>query len=112
MKYTSLEEPSGRSVGKSESVSANAAYSNSKTAATSSQELDSHVTCTGTVALNSGNDTSLKGVVVTGETVIANVGAILPSKAGRMPPAIARRARRCRAASRRAASRSAPIAAR
>ncbi|WP_026789751.1 hemagglutinin repeat-containing protein [Pleomorphomonas oryzae] len=59
------------------SISANAAYSTGKTAATSSQELDSHVTGTGTVALNSGNDTSLKGAVVTGGTVIANVGGDL-----------------------------------
>ncbi|MCO6181120.1 hemagglutinin repeat-containing protein, partial [Ciceribacter sp. RN22] len=39
--------------------------------------LNSHVTGTGTVVINSGADTVLKGAVVSGETVIANVGGDL-----------------------------------
>ncbi|WP_408914422.1 hemagglutinin repeat-containing protein [Brucella pseudogrignonensis] len=41
------------------------------------QQINSHVTGTGTVAINSGNDTNLRGAVVSGNTVIANVGGDL-----------------------------------
>jgi filamentous hemagglutinin len=37
-------------------------------------QVNSHVIGFGAVALNSGNDTTLKGAVVSGNTVIANVG--------------------------------------
>ncbi|MBB3465232.1 hemagglutinin repeat-containing protein [Rhizobium sp. BK377] len=40
-------------------------------------QVNSHVMGSGAVALNSGNDTTLKGAVVSGNTVIANVGGNL-----------------------------------
>jgi filamentous hemagglutinin len=40
-------------------------------------QLNSHVMGSGAVAVNSGNDTTLKGAVVSGNTVIANVGGNL-----------------------------------
>jgi filamentous hemagglutinin len=40
-------------------------------------QVNSHVMGSGAVALNSGNDTTLKGAVVSGNTVIANVGGDL-----------------------------------
>ncbi len=40
-------------------------------------QVSSHVTGSGAVALNSGDDTTLKGAVVSGNTVIANVGGDL-----------------------------------
>ncbi len=55
----------------------NAAYGKTKIGSETTFEVNSHVSGTGAVALNSGNDTSLKGAVVSGNTVIANVGGDL-----------------------------------
>jgi hypothetical protein len=52
----------------------NAAFGNGKVKSTASGQTNTHVIGTGTVALNSGNDTTLKGAVVSGTSVIANVG--------------------------------------
>ncbi len=51
----------------------NAAYGKTKIGSDTTFEVNSHVSGTGVVALNSGNDTTLKGAVVSGSTVIANV---------------------------------------
>ncbi|WP_152095661.1 hemagglutinin repeat-containing protein [Rhizobium dioscoreae] len=63
----------GIAVGPKAEVSA----SRGKSSETAVNQLNSHVTGTGTVALNSGGDTNLKGAVVSGNTVIANVGGDL-----------------------------------
>lgn len=52
----------------------NAAYGRTKIGSETTFEVNSHVSGTGAVALNSGNDTTLKGAVVSGSTVIGNVG--------------------------------------
>lgn len=63
----------GVGVGPEASVSVGAGKSNE----TVKQQINSHVTGTGTVAINSGNDTNLRGAVISGHTVIANVGGDL-----------------------------------
>jgi filamentous hemagglutinin len=52
----------------------NAAFGNGKINNTASGQTNTHVSGTGIVALNSGRDTTLKGAVVSGTSVIANVG--------------------------------------
>ncbi|WP_407865922.1 hemagglutinin repeat-containing protein [Phyllobacterium phragmitis] len=39
-----------------------------------STQVNTHVTGTGDIKLESGRDTDLKGTIVSGETVTANVG--------------------------------------
>ncbi|MCO6180925.1 hemagglutinin repeat-containing protein [Ciceribacter sp. RN22] len=56
---------------------ANGSYATGEGDGTGVYNLNSHVTGTGTVVLNSGADTVLRGAVVSGETVIANVGGDL-----------------------------------
>ncbi|MDP9789831.1 hemagglutinin repeat-containing protein [Agrobacterium tumefaciens] len=53
---------------------ANGSYGANKANGNASTQVNSHVTGTGTVALNSENNTALKGAVISGNTVIANVG--------------------------------------
>lgn len=65
--------PNGGGFGPTGSASA----SKGKVDETIVTQLNSHVMGTGAVALNSGNDTALKGAVVSGNTVIANVGGNL-----------------------------------
>jgi filamentous hemagglutinin len=56
---------------------ANGSYAEGQGANDAAYNLNSHVSGTGTVVLNSSADTNLKGTVVSGETVIANVGGDL-----------------------------------
>ncbi|WP_273726743.1 hemagglutinin repeat-containing protein [Brucella gallinifaecis] len=63
----------GVAVGPQANVSVTAGKSNQ----TVTHQVNSHISGTGTVAINSGNDTNLKGAVVSGNTVIANVGGDL-----------------------------------
>jgi filamentous hemagglutinin len=63
----------GVAVGPQASVSVGAGKSNQ----TVTHQVNSHISGTGTVAISSGNDTNLKGAVVSGNTVIANVGGDL-----------------------------------
>ncbi|MGO6693845.1 hemagglutinin repeat-containing protein [Rhizobium johnstonii] len=65
--------PTGGGIGLTGSASAGMG----KVGETGVTQLNSHVMGSGAVALNSGNDTSLKGAVVSGNTVIANVGGNL-----------------------------------
>ncbi|WP_246827622.1 hemagglutinin repeat-containing protein [Rhizobium croatiense] len=65
--------PNGGGIG----VTGSASVGMGKVGETGVTQLNSHVMGTGAVALNSGNDTTLKGAVVSGNTVIANVGGNL-----------------------------------
>jgi filamentous hemagglutinin len=65
--------PNGGGVGLTGSASA----SKGKMGETVVTQVNSHVIGPGVVALNSGNDTALKGAVVSSNTVIANVGGNL-----------------------------------
>ncbi|AHG49784.1 hemagglutinin (plasmid) [Rhizobium leguminosarum bv. trifolii CB782] len=65
--------PNGGGIGLTGSASAGMG----KVGETGVTQLNSHITGSGAVALNSGNDTTLKGAVVSGNTVIANVGGNL-----------------------------------
>ncbi|WP_261336152.1 hemagglutinin repeat-containing protein [Rhizobium leguminosarum] len=65
--------PNGGGIGLTGSASAGMG----KVGETGVTQLNSHVMGSGAVALNSGNDTTLKGAVVSGNTVIANVGGNL-----------------------------------
>ncbi|MGR9180714.1 hemagglutinin repeat-containing protein (plasmid) [Rhizobium leguminosarum] len=65
--------PNGGGVGLTGSASAGMG----KVGETGVTQVNSHVMGSGVVALNSGNDTTLKGAVVSGNTVIANVGGDL-----------------------------------
>lgn len=51
--------------------------STGKSNETVTHQVNSHILGTGTVAINSGNDTNLRGAVVSGNTVIANIGGDL-----------------------------------
>lgn len=63
----------GVGIGPEASVSGGIGKSNE----TVTHQVNSHITGTGTVAINSGNDTNLRGAVVSGNTVVANVGGDL-----------------------------------
>ncbi|MGO7654341.1 hemagglutinin repeat-containing protein [Rhizobium ruizarguesonis] len=65
--------PNGGGIGLTGSASAGMG----KVGETGVTQVNSHVMGSGAVALNSGNDTTLKGAVVSGNTVIANVGGNL-----------------------------------
>ncbi|WP_244597404.1 hemagglutinin repeat-containing protein [Rhizobium hidalgonense] len=65
--------PNGGGIG----LTGSASVGMGKVGETGVTQLNSHVMGTGAVALNSGNDTTLKGAVVAGNTVIANVGGNL-----------------------------------
>ncbi|WP_446737999.1 hemagglutinin repeat-containing protein, partial [Rhizobium sp. CFBP 13717] len=63
--------------GPSVGMKAEASHGSAKSNSAITNEINSRVTGTGTVALNSGEDTNLKGAVVSGNTIIANVGGDL-----------------------------------
>ncbi|MBB4236292.1 hemagglutinin repeat-containing protein [Rhizobium esperanzae] len=65
--------PNGGGIG----LTGSASVGMGKVGETGVTQLNSHVMGSGAVALNSGNDTTLKGAVVSGNTVIANVGGNL-----------------------------------
>jgi filamentous hemagglutinin len=56
---------------------ADVSFGSGKTVETATKQVNSHVSGTGIVVLNSGNDTNLKGAVVSGNSVIAYVGGDL-----------------------------------
>ncbi len=58
-------------------VTGGASAGMSKSDATSITQVNSHVTGSGDIKISSGNDTSLKGAVVSGDTITADIGGDL-----------------------------------